>query len=339
MLPGEWPTGSFDLIVLSEILYYFGGADLGQLLRLATLALRSGGHLIAVHWGHPAPDHVARRRGRRGLAADRRLARLARSATRTSTPRSTPAPTETLARSPRSRDRVIRSVGVIVPRTTSRTAPRLPGQRAPGGAGAAGYAGAPGRGRRRLPRPDRSGGPARRRLGRHDRRAERGRGPRGRSARGAPPPAWTRPRSGWRRPMPTRWCRGLAAPAGALREQGWDAMSARSRWPTGLATRRGRDRCSATCTRALRAAGALRAEPASMAMCTAPTWASPLGLPAGGRVPRAAHGRDHALVAALTAGEAGSAVPRPARCHSARRESRAPHGFSHCLAQIEATPA
>jgi SAM-dependent methyltransferase len=78
VLPGEWPTGSFDLIVFSEILYYFDGADLGQLLRLATLALRPGGHLIAVHWRHPAPDHPrAGDEVHEVLAGDTRLARLA----------------------------------------------------------------------------------------------------------------------------------------------------------------------------------------------------------------------------------------------------------------------
>jgi SAM-dependent methyltransferase len=79
VVPGEWPMGSFDLIVFSEILYYFDDADLGQMLRLGLLALRPGGHLVAVHWRHHAPDHP-----RDGdevheiLAADPRLARLAR---------------------------------------------------------------------------------------------------------------------------------------------------------------------------------------------------------------------------------------------------------------------
>ena len=34
VVPGEWPMGSFDLIVFSEILYYFDDADLNQMLRL-----------------------------------------------------------------------------------------------------------------------------------------------------------------------------------------------------------------------------------------------------------------------------------------------------------------
>jgi len=57
VVPGEWPPGSFDLIVFSELLYYFGGADLDQVLHLGAGALRPAGHLLAVHWRHPAPDH------------------------------------------------------------------------------------------------------------------------------------------------------------------------------------------------------------------------------------------------------------------------------------------
>jgi SAM-dependent methyltransferase len=79
VVPGEWPMGSFDLIVFSEILYYFDDADLQQMLRLGLLALRPGGHLVAAHWRHHAPDHP---RGgddvHQILDADPRLARLAR---------------------------------------------------------------------------------------------------------------------------------------------------------------------------------------------------------------------------------------------------------------------
>ena len=57
VIPRDWPPGEYDLIVFSEILYYFGDADLDQVLRLGTGALRQDGHLLAVHWRHPAPDH------------------------------------------------------------------------------------------------------------------------------------------------------------------------------------------------------------------------------------------------------------------------------------------
>jgi SAM-dependent methyltransferase len=76
-VPGEWPPHSFDLIVLSELLYYFGDADLDEVLRLATGSLRSGGHLLAVHWRHPAPHPRTGDEVHMQLAAHAGLARLA----------------------------------------------------------------------------------------------------------------------------------------------------------------------------------------------------------------------------------------------------------------------
>jgi trans-aconitate methyltransferase len=77
VIPRDWPPGEFDLIIFSEILYYFDDADLKQVLSLATEALRSTGHLVAVHWRHPAADHP--RTGdeaHQALASHRGLARL-----------------------------------------------------------------------------------------------------------------------------------------------------------------------------------------------------------------------------------------------------------------------
>jgi SAM-dependent methyltransferase len=76
-VPGEWPPHSFDLIVLSELLYYFDDADLDQVLRLGIGALRPGGHLLAVHWRHPAPHPRTGDEVHRQLAAHAGLARLA----------------------------------------------------------------------------------------------------------------------------------------------------------------------------------------------------------------------------------------------------------------------
>jgi SAM-dependent methyltransferase len=56
-IPRDWPPGAFDLIVFSEFLYYFDDADLNQVLRLGVSTLRPDGHLLAVHWRHPAPAH------------------------------------------------------------------------------------------------------------------------------------------------------------------------------------------------------------------------------------------------------------------------------------------
>jgi SAM-dependent methyltransferase len=57
VIPGDWPAGEFDLIVLSELLYYFAGDDLPKVLDRAVTALRPGGTLLAVHWRHPVADY------------------------------------------------------------------------------------------------------------------------------------------------------------------------------------------------------------------------------------------------------------------------------------------
>jgi len=77
-IPDEWPPDSFDLIIFSELLYYFGDADLDKVLRFGVSALRPGGQLLAVHWRHPAPNHP--RTGdevHKQLAVHAGLARLA----------------------------------------------------------------------------------------------------------------------------------------------------------------------------------------------------------------------------------------------------------------------
>jgi SAM-dependent methyltransferase len=68
VIPRDWPPGQFDLIVLSEFLYYFCG-DLDLVLDLAVAALRDGGSLLAVHWLHPVPEYP-----RSGADVHRRLA-------------------------------------------------------------------------------------------------------------------------------------------------------------------------------------------------------------------------------------------------------------------------
>jgi SAM-dependent methyltransferase len=75
-IPGEWPPGQFDLIVFSEVLYYFAGGELDRVLDRGVTSLRPGGSLLAVHWRHPVADYP---RGgddvHRVLAARRDLAR------------------------------------------------------------------------------------------------------------------------------------------------------------------------------------------------------------------------------------------------------------------------
>ncbi|MGH3828725.1 MAG: SAM-dependent methyltransferase [Pseudonocardiaceae bacterium] len=56
-VPADWPTGSFDLIVISELGYYLDPSDLHQLWAAAIHALQPGGTLLAVHWRHPVADY------------------------------------------------------------------------------------------------------------------------------------------------------------------------------------------------------------------------------------------------------------------------------------------
>jgi SAM-dependent methyltransferase len=53
----RWPQGRFDLIVFSELLYYFSDCDLDQVLDHAVGALQPGGTLLAVHWRHAVADY------------------------------------------------------------------------------------------------------------------------------------------------------------------------------------------------------------------------------------------------------------------------------------------
>ncbi len=49
-LPEQWPSGQFDLIVLSEFCYYLDAADLERLAERCLAALAEGGQLLACHW-------------------------------------------------------------------------------------------------------------------------------------------------------------------------------------------------------------------------------------------------------------------------------------------------
>ncbi|MGZ0715212.1 SAM-dependent methyltransferase [Pseudomonas palleroniana] len=49
-LPEQWPTGQFELIVLSELGYYLDAADLRRLIDCALASLAPNGQLLACHW-------------------------------------------------------------------------------------------------------------------------------------------------------------------------------------------------------------------------------------------------------------------------------------------------
>lgn len=49
-LPAQWPTDSFELIVLSELCYYLDPDDLDLLIDRALASLTDDGQLLACHW-------------------------------------------------------------------------------------------------------------------------------------------------------------------------------------------------------------------------------------------------------------------------------------------------
>lgn len=50
VVPGEWPAGRFDLIMLSEVLYFFTREDLATLVARMRESLNPGGEVVMVHW-------------------------------------------------------------------------------------------------------------------------------------------------------------------------------------------------------------------------------------------------------------------------------------------------
>lgn len=59
-LPHGWPQDAepFDLVVLSELLYYFEPPERADVLRRARASLAPGGTIVAVHWRPVVPEHV-----------------------------------------------------------------------------------------------------------------------------------------------------------------------------------------------------------------------------------------------------------------------------------------
>ena len=56
-VPQEFPVGTFDLIVVSEVGYYWSRADLDRARRRIIDGLEQGGHLLLVHWTPFVPDY------------------------------------------------------------------------------------------------------------------------------------------------------------------------------------------------------------------------------------------------------------------------------------------
>ena len=49
-MPAQWPEGSFDLILLSEVVYFLDGDDVEHLAARVRGCLRPGGDVVLVHW-------------------------------------------------------------------------------------------------------------------------------------------------------------------------------------------------------------------------------------------------------------------------------------------------
>ena len=56
-LPGQTPEGRFELIVLSEVLYYFSRADLARVGAWVEASLAPDGAALLVHWLGETPDY------------------------------------------------------------------------------------------------------------------------------------------------------------------------------------------------------------------------------------------------------------------------------------------
>jgi LmbE family N-acetylglucosaminyl deacetylase len=55
--PHDWPAGSYDTIVMSEVGYYLDEHDLDETIRLIERDLTDDGCLVACHWRHPVAEY------------------------------------------------------------------------------------------------------------------------------------------------------------------------------------------------------------------------------------------------------------------------------------------
>ena len=49
-VPADWPDGIFDLVLLSEVVYYLDRADVGRLAARVSKSLAADGDIVLVHW-------------------------------------------------------------------------------------------------------------------------------------------------------------------------------------------------------------------------------------------------------------------------------------------------
>jgi SAM-dependent methyltransferase len=78
-IPARWPAGTFDLIILSEVLYYLSARDVRDTVRKTLRALRPDGVVIVVHWlGATGTARGGDQVARQFLSQTRRLPVIAR---------------------------------------------------------------------------------------------------------------------------------------------------------------------------------------------------------------------------------------------------------------------
>jgi hypothetical protein len=56
-IPDEEPTGCFELIVVSEVAYYWQREDLDRAMLMLAAHQATGSHLLLVHHTNPVPDY------------------------------------------------------------------------------------------------------------------------------------------------------------------------------------------------------------------------------------------------------------------------------------------
>lgn len=57
-VPGEWPEGRFELVVIAEFAYYLPPAALASLVDRSREALEEGGDLLVAHYGGPIDGYA-----------------------------------------------------------------------------------------------------------------------------------------------------------------------------------------------------------------------------------------------------------------------------------------
>jgi hypothetical protein len=56
LIPQDWPRGTFDLVVVSEVAYYLSALGVHHLARRLRDSLATDGTVVACHWRHQVPE-------------------------------------------------------------------------------------------------------------------------------------------------------------------------------------------------------------------------------------------------------------------------------------------